>query len=85
MSWVAVEGEPVKIVLGAEQPVVLALAVADVADQRAGEVLEVAADLVEPAGVRARLDERVAAERLAAPDLGDRGRRAPRRARFGIG
>jgi hypothetical protein len=35
-------------------------------------VLEVAADLVQPAGVQAGLDERVAAERVAPPDLGAR-------------
>src|SRR5262249_33218164 len=57
-----VEREAVEVVAGAEQPVVLALAVADVADERAGNVLQVAADLVEAAGARPRLDERVAAE-----------------------
>src|ERR1051325_7367132 len=68
----AVEGEAVEVVVGAEDAVVLALAVADVADERAADVLEVAADLVEPAGVEAGLDEGVAAEAIAKPDLGAR-------------
>src|SRR5687768_7125062 len=67
----AVEGEAVEAVLVAEDAVVLALAVAHVADQRTRDVLEVAADLVEAAGARVRLHEGVAAEGLAAPDLGD--------------
>src|SRR5678809_715161 len=61
-----------EIVLGAEDPVVETLTVLDVADERAGQVLQVTADLVEAAGARRGLDEGVAAERLAAPDLGDR-------------
>src|SRR5688500_9311306 len=62
--------EAMQRVLVAPQPVVLALAVAYVADERTRDVLEVAADLMKPAGVRARFDERVATERVLAPDLG---------------
>src|SRR6185503_8736517 len=68
----AVEGEAVEAVVGAKDAVVLALAVANVADQGAADVLEVAADLMEAAGVELGLDEGVAAEGLAAPDLGAR-------------
>jgi hypothetical protein len=68
----AVEGEAVEVVLGAEDAVVVALAVADVADEGAADVLEVAADLVEAARGEAGLDEGVAAEAIAEPDLGAR-------------
>ena len=76
----AVQREPVQRVLRAEDAVVLALAVAHVADQRTRDVLAVAADLMEPAGARARLDERVAAEDLEPGELGGRGH--ARRARL---
>jgi hypothetical protein len=59
-------------VLGAEDPVVLALAVADVADQRTRQVLAVPTDLMEPPGARPGLDQGVAPEGLAAAQLGDR-------------
>src|SRR6185369_5075206 len=69
----AMQREPAKRVLRAKDPVVLALAVANIADERAADVLQVAADLVQPAGVEPGLDQRVAAKRLAPPDLGPGG------------
>src|SRR5690606_38408014 len=67
----AVEREAMEPVVRTKDAVVLALAVADVADERTRDVLQVPADLVEASGARVRLDERVAAERVAPPDLGD--------------
>ena len=64
--------QPMQAVLGAEDPVVLALAVADVADQRTRQVLAVATDLMEPPGPRPGLDQGVAPEGLATAQLGDR-------------
>ena len=55
-----VEGQAVEPEALAEEAVVLALAVAYVADQGMTQVLEVAADLVEAAGQRTGLDESVA-------------------------
>src|SRR5947208_1439560 len=69
----AVQRETMKAVLRTEDPVVLALAVADVADERAADVLEVPPDLMEAPGVEAGFDEGVAAEGCAAPDFRPRG------------
>ena len=65
-----VEREPMQPVLIAEDAVVLALPVANIADERAGQVLEVPPDLVQPTRPRPRLDERVPSERVEAADLG---------------
>ena len=48
-----------------EQPVVAALAVGRVANDRVGEVLEMATQLVAPAGERLELDQRITAGRVA--------------------
>src|SRR5438045_2562767 len=69
----AVQREAMQVVLAAEDAVVLPLAIAHVADQRAADVLEVPANLVETAGVKTSFDEGVAAEDFAAPDLRARG------------
>jgi len=57
-----VEKKPAQTIAVAEDTVVFTLAVVHVADERAGNVLEVAAHLVQSAGARAGLDEAVAAE-----------------------
>jgi len=64
-----VQEETVQVVVLAEKAVVLALAVVDVADERARDVLQVAAHLVQAAGERACLDQAVAAEDLAATEF----------------
>ena len=56
----------------APQSIVLALAVAHVADDRMRDVLEVAADLMQTSGFRTRLDERVSTRRLGADRVGQR-------------
>src|SRR5690349_9826746 len=56
----------------AEEAVVVALPVADVADQRVAEVLQVAPDLVEASGARPDLDERVAPVVPEAGEVADR-------------
>src|SRR5690606_32474281 len=68
-----VKEEPVEPVALAEEPVVLALAVPHVADERAGDVLQVPPDLVEPPRPGQRGDEAVAAEHLEPLDLGHGG------------
>ena len=65
------EGEALQAVLAAPAPIVLTLAVLHIADERAREVLQVPPNLVEPPGVWARLDERVASDGFAQPDLRD--------------
>jgi hypothetical protein len=57
-----VERQAVKPEAGAEEAVVFAFAVADVADDGVAGVFEVAADLVEAAGSRARFEQAVAFE-----------------------
>src|SRR4051794_30583846 len=56
-----VQGEPVKAVALAEEAVVLTLAVAHIADDRTGKVLQMPPNLVRAAGLGRGLDERVAA------------------------
>jgi len=81
----SVEGQAVEPEALSEEPVVLAFAVADVADQRMAEVLEMAADLVEAAGPRADLDQGVALEGRKAAVFGDGGDpRSSQRARDGM-
>src|SRR5690606_21470726 len=69
---VGVQRQPLEPVFAAKPSVVLALAVANVANQRAGDVLHVAPELVEPARDWHELDQRVALERAQPPVAGDR-------------
>ena len=62
--------EPVQTKAVAEETVVFTLAVVHVADYRAGDVLQVAAHLVQSAGARAGLDEAVSAEHLPTQVIG---------------
>jgi hypothetical protein len=74
-----VEGEAVEAEALSEEPVVLSLAVADIADQRMADVFEVAADLVQAAGFRGDLDQGVAFEGGEAAEGGDGGDASPPR------
>ncbi|MFY9820450.1 MAG: hypothetical protein WAM82_03655 [Thermoanaerobaculia bacterium] len=74
-----VKSQPVQPEALAEKTIVLSLAVADVADQRMADVLEVTADLVQAPGQRPRLYQGIALEDGEPPVLGHR--RHPRSAR----
>src|SRR5437667_277012 len=68
----AVQREAMQVVLAAGDAVVLPLAIAHVADQRAADVLEVPANRVETTGVKTSFDEGVpAAGGREARGLGD--------------
>ena len=71
-----VQRQPVQAEALPEQPVVLALAVVHVADDRAGDVLQVPADLMKPAGAGNGLDQRVALPRPQRANVGHGQRRA---------
>lgn len=63
----SMQSEPI-----AKQSIVLAFAVANIADQRTRDVLEVPPHLMQAAGVRTRCDDGIAPQKLRAPDFGDR-------------
>jgi uncharacterized protein len=67
------QGQAVQAEAFAEEAVVLALAVAHVADQRMTQVFEVAADLVPAAGLRTDFDQPVTIQHGQAAKVGDRG------------
>jgi hypothetical protein len=68
-----VQEEPVQSELFAEQAIVFALAVVDVANQGARDVFQMPTDLMQATGQGVRFDQAVAAKDLASLEFGSRG------------